>query len=180
MEFKELPVKGLVEFFPRVFADGRGSFFESYSARVFEQAGISETFVQDNQSVSQKNVLRGLHFQNPPYAQGKLVRVISGRALDVVVDLRKGSVTYGQVVPVLLEAGRNNMLYVPTGFAHGFVALEDNTIFHYKCTNFYHPAADSGLRWNDPDLSIDWGVTDPLVSEKDQKLPFFKGFDSPF
>ncbi|CAN5911279.1 dTDP-4-dehydrorhamnose 3,5-epimerase [soil metagenome] len=180
MEYKELPVKGLVEFFPRVFGDSRGAFFESYSARVFEQACITDPFVQDNQSVSQKNVLRGLHFQNPPYAQGKLVRVISGRALDVAVDLRKNCPTYGEVVKVLLEAEKHNMLYIPPGFAHGFVALEDQTVFFYKCTNFYHPASDSGLRWNDPDLNIDWGVTDPLVSEKDQQLPFLKEFDSPF
>jgi dTDP-4-dehydrorhamnose 3,5-epimerase len=180
MEYKELSVKGLVELVPRVFADSRGAFFESYSARAFEQAGIREDFVQDNQSVSKKNVLRGLHFQHPPFAQGKLVRVINGRALDVVVDLRKESSTYGEVVTLILEADRNNMLYVPPGFAHGFVALEDDTIFYYKCTNFYHPASDSGLRWNDPDLNIDWGVADPLVSEKDQLLPFFREFKSPF
>jgi dTDP-4-dehydrorhamnose 3,5-epimerase len=180
MEYRELAVKGLLEIIPRVFADSRGAFFESYSTRDFEKVGIRDIFVQDNQSVSKKNVLRGLHFQNPPFAQGKLVRVIQGKALDVVLDLRKNSPTYGESVQLLLEAERNNLLYIPAGFAHGFVVLEEDTIFQYKCSNFYHPSADSGIRWNDPDLNIDWGVSDPLVSEKDEALPFFKGFQSPF
>ena len=177
---RELDVKGLVEFFPRVFVDSRGEFFESFSARTFAQAGITDAFVQDNQSVSKKHVLRGLHLQKPPYAQAKLVRVIVGRALDVVVDLRKESATFGQVTKVLLEAERHNMLYVPPGFAHGFLSLEDQTIFHYKCTNFYHPAAEAGILWNDPDLNIAWGVADPIVSDKDRKLFSFRHFFSPF
>ncbi|WP_311182125.1 dTDP-4-dehydrorhamnose 3,5-epimerase [Hymenobacter volaticus] len=166
--------------YPRVFGDARGAFFESFSARVFEQAGVSHEWVQDNQSSSACGVLRGLHFQRPPHAQAKLVRVAQGRALDVIVDLRRESTTYGQHLVVELNAHRYNTLYVPIGFAHGFVALEDNTLFLYKCSDYYQPSAEGGLRWDDPTLKIDWGIDSPTVSDKDQILPSLEGFESPF
>lgn len=180
MEIKQHALAGVVEFIPRVFGDARGAFFESFSARVFEQAGVSHEWVQDNQSSSTRGVLRGLHFQRPPHAQAKLVRVAQGRALDVIVDLRRDSATYGQHLAVELDAQRYNMLYVPIGFAHGFVALEDNTLFLYKCSDYYQPSAEGGLRWDDPTLNIDWGIDSPNVSDKDQILPLLEGFESPF
>ncbi|MFD2246411.1 dTDP-4-dehydrorhamnose 3,5-epimerase [Pontibacter ruber] len=180
MEYKTYHIEGLIEFFPRVFQDDRGFFLETYSEKWFEPFGIHPTFVQDNQSVSKKGVLRGLHFQKPPYAQGKLVRVTKGRALDVAVDLRAGSPTYGQHVACMLDADQQNIFYIPEGFAHGFVALEEDTTFLYKCTNFYHQPSEGGILWNDPALGIDWGVTDPLVSPKDEVLPLLKNFVSPF
>lgn len=169
MQVRETTISGLVELFPRVFEDERGLFFESYNQQVFDSLGLPTHFVQDNQSFSVKGVLRGLHFQNEPFAQGKLVRVISGRVLDIAVDLRPHSPTFGQYEAFELDARRNNMVYVPEGFAHGFVALEDS-IFSYKCTNVYHKAAESGIIWNDADLNIDWGIRSPIVSEKDQQL----------
>lgn len=180
MEFKKFAVEGVYEILPRKFGDARGYFFESYSYKIFAEAGIDVIFVQDNQSFSQKGVLRGLHFQKPPYAQGKLVRVASGKALDVVVDIRKHSPTYGQHVTCLLDTEKCNMFYIPPGFAHGFVALEDNTTFLYKCTEYYHPAAEGGLFWNDPELNINWNITEPLISAKDQVLPTLAALDSPF
>ncbi|QCR23749.1 dTDP-4-dehydrorhamnose 3,5-epimerase [Pontibacter sp. SGAir0037] len=180
MEHNTFPIEGLIEFVPRVFRDDRGFFLETFSMKWFEPFGIQPNFVQDNQSVSAKGVLRGLHFQKPPYAQGKLVRVSSGRALDVAVDLRKGSPTYGQYATCLLDAAKLNVFYIPEGFAHGFVALEDNTTFLYKCTDFYNPASEGGIIWNDPAIGIDWGVATPLVSPKDEVLPLLKDFESPF
>ena len=180
MEFRDYAIKGVFEIIPRKFGDARGYFFESYSYKAFAVAGIDVTFVQDNQSFSQKGVLRGLHFQKPPYAQGKLVRVSSGSALDVVVDIRKDSPTYGQHITCLLTTEQSNMFYIPAGFAHGFVALEDNTTFLYKCTDYYQPSSEGGLIWNDPDLNIDWNISDPLISAKDQVLPHFADFESPF
>ncbi|MEM9023011.1 MAG: dTDP-4-dehydrorhamnose 3,5-epimerase [Bacteroidota bacterium] len=173
-------LEGLVELQPRVFEDPRGYFFESYNAAVFTENGIDVAFHQDNQSLSQKGVLRGLHFQNPPHAQGKLVRVIKGAVLDVSVDIRKGSSTYGQHAAITLTESQKNMIWIPPGFAHGFLTLEDETIFAYKCSGFYNKEAEGGLRWDDPDLHIDWGVTDPLVSEKDRQHPFFRDFSSLF
>ncbi|MBO0356918.1 dTDP-4-dehydrorhamnose 3,5-epimerase [Hymenobacter sp. BT186] len=180
MEIKQHALAGVVEFIPRVFGDARGAFFESFSARVMEEAGVRENWVQDNQSRSDKGVLRGLHFQRPPHAQAKLVRVAQGRALDVIVDLRRGSATYGQHLQVELDAQRYNMLYVPVGFAHGFVALEDDTLFLYKCSGYYQPSAEGGILWKDPSLRINWGIDDPKVSDKDQILPVLQGFESPF
>ncbi|MHC2991474.1 dTDP-4-dehydrorhamnose 3,5-epimerase [Pontibacter sp. HJ8] len=180
MEYKTYHIEGLIEFIPRVFRDDRGWFMETYSDKMFEPFGIKPAFVQDNQSVSKKGVLRGLHFQKPPYAQGKLVRVTSGRALDVAVDLRKDSPSYGQHVSCVLDAEQNNLFYIPEGFAHGFMALEENTTFLYKCTNFYHQASEGGILWNDPALGIDWGTAEPLVSPKDEVLPLLQEFDSPF
>jgi dTDP-4-dehydrorhamnose 3,5-epimerase len=180
MDFKTFEIEGLVEFLPRVFRDDRGYFLETFSMKWFEPLGIQPNFVQDNQSVSKKGVLRGLHFQKPPFAQAKLVRVSSGRALDVAVDLRKDSPTYGQHVTCVLDAELQNVFYIPEGFAHGFVALEDNTTFLYKCTDFYNPASEGGLLWNDPELGIDWGIENPLVSPKDEVLPMLRNFESPF
>lgn len=175
MEFKITSIEGLIEIFPRVFEDERGYFFESYQYEAFKKNGISEVFVQDNQSFSTKGVLRGLHLQNTPYAQGKLVRVISGKVLDVAVDIRPNSSTYGKYQSFVLSAEKQNMVYVPPGFAHGFVTLED-AIFSYKCTNYYNKASESGIIWNDADLGIDWGIAHPNVSEKDEELPTFKEF----
>jgi dTDP-4-dehydrorhamnose 3,5-epimerase len=173
MQIRETSIAGLVEIFPRVFQDDRGFFFESYNEEIFKKLGLPTNFVQDNQSFSIKGVVRGLHFQNAPFAQGKLVSVISGRVLDVAVDIRPDSPTFGKHEVFELRSDTNNMAYVPEGFAHGFVALEDS-VFSYKCTNVYNKGAESGLLWNDPDLGIDWGVENPIVSEKDVILPTFK------
>ena len=182
MQVKTHALAGLLEFIPRLFGDPRGVFFETYSARLMQEAGLPAdlNWVQDNQSSSQRGVLRGLHFQRPPQAQAKLVRVAQGRALDVVVDLRRASPTYGQHQKVELTAALGNVLYVPVGFAHGFVALDDDTLFLYKCSDCYTPSAEGGLRWDDAALGIDWGVDEPLVSGKDVGLPGFAGFESPF
>ncbi|MFB9863451.1 dTDP-4-dehydrorhamnose 3,5-epimerase [Rufibacter immobilis] len=180
MQIKNYPIAGVVEITPRIFADDRGAFLETFSAKLFAEAGISDTFVQDNQSISKKGVLRGLHFQKPPYAQAKLVSVVVGKALDVAVDIRKGSPTYGQHVTCLLEAEKRNCFFIPVGFAHGFVALEEGTVFQYKCSNYYNKESEGGLLWNDPALNIDWGIEQPLISEKDEILPTLEGFDSPF
>jgi dTDP-4-dehydrorhamnose 3,5-epimerase len=180
MTFKPYePIEGLIEIFPRIFHDDRGFFFESYNQQVFFDNGLTETFLQDNQSFSKKGVVRGLHFQNPPFAQGKLVRVITGKVVDVVVDIRKSSPTYGQHAKFLLESDKSNMLYVPPGFAHGFVALEDS-IFSYKCTNLYNKPAESGILWNDPALNINWDVENPIVSSKDIELLPFDSFANGF
>lgn len=173
MEFKLTSLSGLVEIIPQLYHDERGFFFESYSQRIFTENGISDVFVQDNHSFSSKGVLRGLHYQNPPFGQGKLVRAVTGKVMDVVVDIRRNSPTFGQHAKVLLEANRCNMLYVPVGFAHGFVALED-AVFAYKCTGFYEKSAEGGIIWNDPELDIDWGIQHPIVSAKDQQLLSFK------
>ena len=169
MHVRQTAIDGLIELTPRVFEDERGHFFESYNKPLFASLGLSMDFVQDNQSFSVKGVLRGLHMQNEPHAQGKLVRVITGQVLDVAVDLRPDSPTFGQHETFLLDAKIGNMAYIPEGFAHGFVALEDS-IFSYKCTDVYNKGAESGIIWNDPDLNINWGIADPIVSEKDQEL----------
>ena len=180
MTFKPYqPIEGLIEVFPRVFNDDRGYFFESFNQQNFYANGITAEFVQDNQSFSIKNVVRGLHFQNPPYAQGKLVRVIAGKVMDVVVDIRRNSPTFGQHAKFMLDSTLGNMLYVPPGFAHGFVALED-AVFSYKCTNLYNKVAESGIAWNDPTLNIDWEVSNPIISEKDIELPDFQNFNNGF
>lgn len=165
---------------PAVFADERGYFFESYHKQRLKEAGLSSAFVQDNESMSQRNVLRGLHLQKPPYAQGKLIRVIRGSVLDVVVDVRKNSPNYGKWVSTLLSAQNKLMFWVPEGFAHGFLTLEDNTIFSYKCSGYYNKQAEMSIRWDDPDLAIDWGVEFPILSEKDKNAPAFRDFTSPF
>lgn len=175
MEFKFSHIEGLVEIFPRIFKDERGFFLETYSKKAFEANGIPTEFAQDNQSFSKKGVLRGLHLQKDPYAQGKLVRVIKGKCIDVVVDIRKGSKTFGEVATFILDEERQNMVYVPEGFAHGFATFEE-TIFHYKCTKWYNKESESGILWNDADLKINWQVENPIVSDKDQVLPTFKEF----
>lgn len=175
MEFRKTSIEGLIEIFPRKFNDERGYFFESYQQAAFQANGIPEIFVQDNQSFSTAGVLRGLHLQHAPFAQGKLVRVITGKVLDVAVDIRPNSPTFGKHEKFILDADLCNMAYIPEGFAHGFVALEDS-IFSYKCTNYYNKSSESGLLWNDTDLQIDWGVENPNISEKDLVLPTLKEF----
>ncbi len=175
-------IEGLVIIEPRIFKDDRGYFYESYSKQKFEDAGIHADFIQDNQSFSQKGTLRGLHGQANPYAQGKLVRVIQGRVLDVAVDIRKNSPTYGQHITVELSGDNHKQFWVPPGFLHGFVTLEDNTIFTYKVTNYYNKESEIGVIWNDPALAIGWGIneTEVLLSPKDELLPSFADFKSPF
>lgn len=180
MEFVKTEFDGLVIINPKVFKDDRGYFFESYNKNVFENNQINVSFVQDNQSKSDKNVLRGLHFQNPPFAQGKLVQVIKGAVLDVVVDIRKNSLTYGKSFKIELTEENKTMLYIPSGFAHGFLTLQNETIFSYKCTNFYNKESERSLLWNDKTLNIEWGVTNPILSEKDKLAEGFNTFISPF
>ncbi|HZX62538.1 MAG TPA: dTDP-4-dehydrorhamnose 3,5-epimerase, partial [Bacteroidales bacterium] len=165
---------------PDVIEDHRGYFFESYNEEKFRQLGIDEKFLQDNESKSGKGVLRGLHFQVPPFQQGKLVRVIKGAVLDVAVDLRNSSPTYGQWVSIELSEKNKWMYWIPAGFAHGFLTLEENTIFFYKCTQVYHRESEMGIAWDDPDLRIDWGTDQPLISEKDKTAGRFRDFVSPF
>jgi dTDP-4-dehydrorhamnose 3,5-epimerase len=174
-ELRSTPIAGLLEIFPRVFPDNRGYFFESFRQDWLQNQGIAEDWVQDNQSFSQKGTVRGLHFQRAPYAQAKLVRVISGKVLDVVVDLRKDSPTFGKHFSTVLDTEKNNLLYVPAGFGHGFSVLED-AVFVYKCSNYYHKASEGGILWSDPKLGIDWGVAEPIISEKDKAWPTLKEF----
>jgi dTDP-4-dehydrorhamnose 3,5-epimerase len=180
MQIITTPIPDLLIIQPKIFEDTRGYFYESYSKTLFKQHGIDEDFVQDNQSLSQAGVLRGLHFQNPPYAQGKLVRVIKGAILDVAVDIRKNSPTYGQHYGLELNEQNKTMLWIPTGFAHGFLTLKDETIFSYKCTNYYHKASEGCIMWNDKDLGIKWGIASPALSEKDKLGDHFKDFVSLF
>jgi dTDP-4-dehydrorhamnose 3,5-epimerase len=180
MEIVETGIKDLIIIKPRVFEDERGYFFESYNKSAFVAAGLNMEFLQDNQSLSQKGVLRGLHFQNPPHAQGKLVRVINGSVLDVAVDIRKDSPTYGQWRSIELTEKNKWMFYVPPGFAHGFLTLENNTIFSYKCTNVYNKASEGCILWNDTDLKIDWNYQDPLLSAKDLEGEKFANFKTNF
>lgn len=175
-------IEGLLIIEPRVFQDNRGYFYESYNKQKYTEAGISADFVQDNQSFSQKGTLRGLHAQANPFAQGKLVRVLQGRVLDVAVDIRKNSPTYGQHVTVELSGENHKQFWVPSGFLHGFVTLEDDTIFTYKVTNYYDKESEIGVIWNDPSLAIGWGINEAeaLLSPKDELLPAFKDLVSPF
>ena len=180
MELIKTSIDGLLIIKPDVFKDERGYFFESYNKERFAKAGLNMDFVQDNESKSDKDVLRGLHFQKPPYAQGKLVRVIKGSVMDVAVDLRKESPTYGKWESVVLSEDNKLQFWIPEGFAHGFVALEDNTIFNYKCTNVYNKESEGSILWNDPDINISWNIDNPILSEKDKISPLFKNFKSPF
>lgn len=180
MEVVQTGIKDLLIIKPRIFEDPRGYFYESFNKKAFSNAGIDVEFVQDNQSLSQKNVLRGLHLQRPPYDQGKLVRVIQGAVLDIAVDIRKGSPTYGEHFKYRLDAKTKEMLWIPSGFAHGFVTLEDDTVFFYKCSNYYHKDSEISISWNDPDLGIDWECSEPVLSEKDKNGVAFRGFNSPF
>jgi dTDP-4-dehydrorhamnose 3,5-epimerase len=175
-------IEGLLIIEPRIFNDDRGYFYESYNKSKFTEAGIAVDFVQDNQSFSQKGAVRGLHAQANPFAQGKLVRVIKGRVLDVAVDIRKGSPTYGKYFSIELNEDNKLQFWIPAGFLHGFSVLEDNTIFTYKVNNYYDKASEIGVIWNDPTLNIEWGIdqNDILLSPKDELLPSFSEFKSSF
>ncbi|NNC86752.1 MAG: dTDP-4-dehydrorhamnose 3,5-epimerase [Bacteroidia bacterium] len=176
MNIKTYSIDGLMLIEPRIFEDDRGYFFESFNSDAFKENGIDLTFVQDNESQSSKGVLRGLHFQNPPFEQGKLVRVGSGSILDVAVDIRKNSKTYGQYESVVLSDNNKLMFWIPPGFAHGFLALEEDTKLLYKCTNVYNKQSESGIKWDDKELNIDWNYESPLVSTKDRELADFNSF----
>ena len=181
-EFKKCPIEGLYEIQPKVFGDKRGYFFEVYSEKDFNEAGLTMKFVQDNQSSSSAGVLRGLHFQKH-FPQGKLVRAVEGRVYDVAVDLRKGSPSFGKYYGVILDSEKQNQFYIPEGFAHGFYVLSQHAVFAYKCTDFYHPEDEGGLMWNDKTINIDWESIAPdlevNLSEKDTKHPLFS-FDSDY
>ena len=180
MEIIKTSIEGLLIIKPNIFGDNRGSFFESWSKEAYQNIGLDMDFVQDNQSLSQKGVLRGLHFQNPPYAQGKLVRVIKGAVLDVALDIRKDSPNYGEHFSIELSEENKTIVWIPPGFAHGFITLKDDTIFTYKCTGIYNAASEGSLLWNDTDLNIDWRINEPLVSDKDLLAGGFKNFESQF
>lgn len=182
MEIIKTSIEGLVIIRPRIFSDSRGYFFESYSQRDFEKEVGDIHFVQDNESKSSYGVLRGLHFQKPPYAQSKLVRVIKGTVLDVVVDIRKGSPTYGKWEAVELSEDNKLQLFIPRGFAHGFSVLSKEALFQYKCDNFYHPEAEGAIAWDDPQLNIAWQLPKDsiILSAKDMKHPSLAELDSPF
>lgn len=181
MEVKKTKINGLFILQPRIFQDERGTFFESFNLNKFQEiVGSKVDFVQDNESVSKKGVLRGLHFQNPPMAQGKLVHVTHGSVIDVAVDIRKDSETYGQWHAELLSAENNLQFWIPEGFAHGFIALEENTKFAYKCTNYYSPKDERCIIWNDPKLAISWSDTEKIISLKDEQGENFDSFTSPF
>lgn len=183
IEVKKTDIEGVLIIEPKVFGDARGYFLESFNAKEFaEKTGLNINFVQDNESMSSYGVMRGLHFQNPPYTQSKLVRCVKGAVLDVAVDIRKGSPTYGQHVAVELTEENHRQFFVPRGFAHGFAVLSETAVFQYKCDNFYAPQADGGISILDESLDIDWKIpTDKaLLSEKDTKHSLLKDFDSPF
>ena len=180
MKLIKTQLDGLLIIEPDVYQDERGYFFESYNQEKFRNLGMDVTFVQDNESKSMKGVLRGLHFQVPPFGQGKLVRVMQGAVFDVAVDLRKKSPTYGKWECVELSEKNKRMYWIPEGFAHGFLTLENDTVFFYKCTAVYNKESEKSIAWNDPDLNIQWGLTDPVLSERDKTCPGFRNFISPF
>ena len=177
MKLTKTDIEGVVIVEPRVYADDRGYFFESFSERKFsELTGLDVRFVQDNESLSRKGTLRGLHFQREPYAQAKLVRVVRGRVLDVAVDIRKESPTFGRYVSVELSGDNHRQMFIPKGFAHGYVALEDDTVFQYKCDEYYHPEAEGGIAWDDPQIGIAWPLPSEelILSEKDNQRALLK------
>jgi len=180
MEATKTFIDGLLILQPKIFTDDRGYFYEPYNKKALAASRVTEDFVQDNQSLSQKDVVRGLHFQKLPFAQSKLVRVIQGAVWDVVVDIRKKSPTYGKHFGIELSASNKTILYIPAGFAHGFVTLEDNTLFFYKCSNYYNKESEDCILWNDSDLAIPWNVSNPIISEKDKKGKPFSAFNSMF
>ena len=182
MEVIKTDIEGLVIIEPKIFRDSRGYFFESFSQREFDQKVRKINFVQDNESMSSYGVMRGLHFQRPPFAQSKLVRCVKGCVLDVAVDIRKGSPTYGQYVAVELSEDNHRQFFVPRGFAHGFVVLSNTAVFQYKCDNFYAPQSEGGIAWDDPALHIDWRIPADkiLLSEKDTKHPLLEDYNSDF
>ena len=183
MNIVKTDIEGVLVVEPRVFGDERGYFFESFNERDFlEQTGIAVRFVQDNESCSRYGVVRGLHFQNPPCAQAKLVRVVEGRVLDIAVDIRHDSPTYGRHVAVELSGENKRQFYIPKGFAHGFAVLSESAVFQYKCDEYYHPEAEGAIAWDDPVLAIDWQIApaDVVLSEKDRHHPLFNDFVTPF
>lgn len=180
MEIVKTPIDGLLVIKPDVFADNRGYFFETYNEEKFRQLGLRTDFVQDNESCSSKGVVRGLHFQAPPFAQAKLIRVVRGSVLDFALDIRRGSPTYGKYFSVKLDDKEKNMFFIPEGFAHGFLTLEDDTVFSYKCTALYNKQSERGLLWNDKRLNIDWTIAEPILSDKDKLWGKFDEFTSPF
>jgi dTDP-4-dehydrorhamnose 3,5-epimerase len=177
-EFRRLPIPEVVLIVPRVFEDERGFFMENYKCSAFEAFGVVDPFVQDNHSRSRRGVLRGLHFQRQPKAQGKLVRAVVGEIFDVAVDIRVGSASYGEWVSALLSAENQQMLYVPAGFAHGFCVLSEVAEVSYKATEEYSPEHDAGIRWDDPEIGIEWPIDHPVVSAKDAGLPLLSGVTS--
>lgn len=182
MNIIKTDIEGVVILEPKVFSDARGYFFESYSKRVFDEEVMPVDFVQDNESCSSRGVMRGLHFQLPPFTQAKLVRCVKGEVLDVAVDIRKGSPTFGKHVAVRLTEDNHRQLFIPHGFAHGFAVLSDIAVFQYKCDNYYAPQADGGISILDTSLGIDWLINpeEAILSPKDMAHPLFKDFDSPF
>lgn len=176
MKVIKTDIEGLAVIEPSVFSDARGYFFEAFNQKAFNEEVAPVEFVQDNESKSSYGVVRGLHFQRPPYAQAKLVRVVRGRVLDVAVDLREGSPTYGKHFSVELSDENHRMLFIPRGFAHGFSVLSEEVVFQYKCDNYYHPESEGAVAWNDPDLAIDWGIPadKAILSAKDAENPFLK------
>ena len=180
MQITKTKLKNILIIKPRVLGDQRGFFFESYNQKTYKEAGIKYNFVQDNLSKSQKGVIRGLHYQKNPFSQGKLIQVIKGAVLDVALDIRFGSPTFGEHVAVELNEENKKQLWIPPGFAHGFATLSDVAIFSYKCTDFYSHESEGGIIWNDPDLVIDWKVENPIISDKDQKLLRLKDIDKDF
>lgn len=179
MEVIETPIPGVLVLEPRIFGDSRGYFFESFSRREFVQKVMETEFVQDNESRSSFGVIRGLHFQKPPFAQSKLVRVVEGAVLDVAVDIRRGSPTFGRHVAVELSGENHRQVFIPRGFAHGFSVLSESVVFQYKCDNFYAPDSEGALAWNDPDLGIDWRIPPEkaILSDKDRLHPRLKDAD---
>ena len=182
MEVVRTELEGAVIIIPRIFKDDRGYFFESFSHREFREKIMDTVFVQDNESRSVYGVVRGLHYQKPPYAQSKLVRVISGRVLDVVVDIRYGCPTFGKHVAVELDGDSHSQLFIPRGFAHGFSVLSEEAVFQYKCDNYYSPQSEGAIAWDDPELGIDWKIPAErvLLSEKDRHHPRLSDVESVF
>ncbi|MBN8585310.1 MAG: dTDP-4-dehydrorhamnose 3,5-epimerase [Ignavibacteria bacterium] len=180
MDIQETKLNGVLIFTPKVFGDERGYFFESYREKIFAENGINVKFVQDNISHSKKNTVRGLHYQVGEFAQGKLCQVVYGRVLDVAVDIRFGSPTFGKYVATVLSSENHEQLWIPPGFAHGFSVLSETATFHYKCTNYYDKASERAILFSDKTLNIDWNVTEPLVSQKDLEAPMFNNSSQDF
>lgn len=175
MEINYFDIEGPFEVIPRIFEDERGIFFESFRAEDFSKLGLNKPFVQDNESFSKKDVLRGIHLQLKPHEQAKFIKVAYGKALDVAVDLRPGSQTFGKYISVLLDSTIHNLFFIPEGFGHGFLALQD-CVLQYKCTAYFDPESDTGVHWNDPDLNIKWPIENPILSKKDKELPSLQSF----
>lgn len=180
MEVRTCKLKDVLIINPKVFGDERGYFLESFNQERYQKHLGNIEFVQDNESLSSKGVIRGMHFQKPPHSQGKLVRVIKGAVLDVILDIRKDSPTYGQHECIELTEENKTQVWIPPGFAHGFETLKDQTIFSYKCTKLYNVESEGSIFWKDPDLNISWQSTNPIISDKDQQQNLFKNFNSPF